>query len=78
MQAATYHNLSDLLADVEAVISTTHRPDPRYADITPEIDMLLAIMEAIRRLPGLDAPPDAPNYFDADVCRAAADLAQRR
>ena len=65
-----YGNLSDFLSDHAATIRESYATDPRYADYQKEITFLLATMDAVRELPGLDAPPAAPNRFTSALVNA--------
>ncbi len=51
---------------------------PTCANVLPEIDLLLAVMDAVRELPGLDTSPDAPSTFDRDIDRAVAAYREQR
>lgn len=67
-----YGNLSDFLSDHAAMIEHRYLGVSPYDDIEPEIRLLLDIMSAVRTLPGLDSPPDAPDTFNAQVEDAIA------
>lgn len=66
----SYGNLSDFLYDHAATIKDVYRA--RYKSARPEIDLLTAVMDAVRVLPGLDRPPKAENTFVADIEAALA------
>jgi hypothetical protein len=42
-------------------------PIPDYARYRAEIDFMLAVMDAVRMLPGLDGQPAGDSDFDAVV-----------
>lgn len=76
-----YINLSDFLFEHADQIRELYRGSavaPTYSAIIPEIDLLLAVMDAVRELPGLDMPPDAPSRFDRDIDRAVAAYRKQR
>ena len=79
-----YTNLSDFLFEHADQLRELYRgtaPEayvPAYVDIIPEIDLLLAVMDAVRELPGLDTPPDGPSRFDRDIDRAVAAYRKQR
>jgi hypothetical protein len=70
-----YSNLSDFLFDHAKQIRAEYlgpcADDTDYTVYAPEIQLLLAVMDAVRVLPGLDKF-DPPSMFDRDLHRALA------
>ena len=56
------HEIREYIKDGIGV-EAPNRPDP-------ELELALAVMKAVREMPGRDGLPDAPNTFKADLAAA--------
>ena len=59
--------VSDVLAEAEDAIEKYQRAGNGSSLNDPEVNLVVAVMRAVRLMPGRDRLPDAPNTFETDL-----------
>jgi hypothetical protein len=62
--------VSDTLYEAEEAIRDYQRAGIITSFDDPEVELVVAVMRAVRLMPGRDRWPDAPNTFAADLASA--------